>query len=104
MNSFLVPMLARQSYSRSEVAIVSVHFPWVFNCRSFVRHLQSMMPTRNNQSQNYMEKQNKTKTHLLLSVIGRFGPHLTIVMIFVTQNNFKNGPGISDRLLGFYLL
>ena len=24
-----------------------------------------------------------------------------IVMIFVTQNNFENGPGISDRLLGF---
>ena len=24
-----------------------------------------------------------------------------IMMIFVTQNNFKNGPGISDRLLGF---
>ena len=27
---------------------------------------------------------------------------LMIVMIFVTQNNFLNGPGISDRLLGFY--
>ena len=25
-----------------------------------------------------------------------------IVIIFVTQNNFLNGPGISDRLLGFY--
>ena len=25
-----------------------------------------------------------------------------IVMIFVTQNNFSNGPGISDRLLGLY--
>ena len=25
-----------------------------------------------------------------------------IVMIFVSQNNFLNGPGISDRLLGFY--
>ena len=25
-----------------------------------------------------------------------------IVMIFVAQNNFYNGPGISDRLLGFY--
>ena len=24
-----------------------------------------------------------------------------IVVIFVTQNNFLNGPGISDRLLGF---
>ena len=27
-----------------------------------------------------------------------------IVMIFVTQNNFENAPGISDRLLGFYRL
>ena len=25
-----------------------------------------------------------------------------IVMIFLTQNNFLNGPGICDRLLGFY--
>ena len=25
-----------------------------------------------------------------------------IVMIFVTQKNFLNGPGISDHLLGFY--
>ena len=24
-------------------------------------------------------------------------------MMFVTQNNLKNGPGISDRLLAFYL-
>ena len=38
----------------------------------------------------------------ILAVIGRFGPHLTIVVIFVTQNNLKNGPGISDRLLGIY--
>ena len=46
------------------------------------------------------------KNHLLLrvlAVISRFGPHLMIVMIFVTQNNFKNGPGIFDHLLGFYL-
>ena len=45
------------------------------------------------------------KNHLLLrilAVIGIYGPHLMIVMIFVTQNNFQNGPGISDRLLGFY--
>ena len=31
------------------------------------------------------------KTHILLrisAVIGRCGPHLKIVMIFVTQNNF----------------
>ena len=38
----------------------------------------------------------------ILAVIGRFGRHLTIVVTFVTQNNFKNGPGIFDRLLGFY--
>ena len=57
-----------------------------------------------------MRRLNQTKvfeeknTHLMLrilAVISRFGPHLTIVMIFVNQNNFKNGPGISDRLLGF---
>ena len=39
----------------------------------------------------------------ILAVIGRYGPHLMTVMLFVTQNNFKNGPGISDHLLGFYL-
>ena len=39
--------------------------------------------------------------HLLriLAVIGRYGSHLMIVMIFVNQNNFL---AISDRLLGFY--
>ena len=26
-----------------------------------------------------------------------------MIVISVTQNNFQNGPGISDRLLGFYL-
>ena len=26
-----------------------------------------------------------------------------IVMIFLTKNNFLNGPGISDSLPGFYL-
>ena len=34
-------------------------------------------------------------------MIGRYGPHLMIVMTVLTQNNFENGPGISDRLLGF---
>ena len=53
------------------------------------------------------DKQKKIykKNHLLmwiLAVIGRYGSHLKIVMIFVTQNNFLNGEGISDRLLGFY--
>ena len=45
-------------------------------------------PTRtDNQRQKYM----KTKTHLLsriLAVIGRYGSHLMIVMIFVTEKNF----------------
>ena len=51
------------------------------------------------------QRQNMKKNHLLLrilAVISRYGSHLMIVMIFVTQNNFLNGPGISDRLLGFY--
>ena len=42
-----------------------------------------------NQRQKYMKK-----NHLLLqilAVIGRYGSHLMIVMIFVTQNNFLNG-------------
>ena len=49
-------------------------------------HLQSVTPTRNNQRQKYMEK-----NHLLLgisAVIGRYRPHLMIVVIFVIQNNF----------------
>ena len=47
--------------------------------------------------QKYMNKIH----HLLriLAIIGRYGSHLMIVMIFVTQNNFL---AISDRLLGFY--
>ena len=65
------------------------------------------VPTRNNQRQKCMRKtkrkkekekkqKNKQKktnktTHLLLrilAVIGRYGPHLIILMLFVTQNNF----------------
>jgi len=41
------------------------------------------------------------KNHLLLqilAVISRHGSHLMIVMLFVTQNNFLNGPGISVSL------
>ena len=37
------------------------------------------------------EKKEEEKTHLflrILAVIGRYGPHLMIVMLFVTQNNF----------------
>ena len=39
---------------------------------------------------------------VILAVVGRCGPHLMIVMIFVTQNNLLSCPGISDRLLVFY--
>ena len=38
----------------------------------------------------------------ILALTGTYGSHLMTVMIFVTQNNFKTGPGIFDRLLGFY--
>ena len=88
-------------------------FSVVFNCRSLFNEaaylaalhwLRSPFAIRDADS-----KQSKTKiyekNHLLLqilAVIGRYGPHLMIVMIFVTQNNFLNGPGISDCLLGFY--
>ena len=87
----------------------------VFNCRRLfneaaylaaLRRLRSPFAIRDSDS-----KQSKTKiydekkNHLWLrisAVIGRYGPHLMIVMIFVTQNKILNGPGISDRLLGFY--
>ena len=39
----------------------------------------------------YGEKKPEKNPHFLLrilAVIGRYGPHLMIVMIFVTQNNF----------------
>ena len=39
-----------------------------------------------------IKDKNIWKTHLLLrisAVIGRYGPYLMILMLFVTQNNFK---------------
>ena len=70
-----------------------------FNCRSLfneaaylaaLRRLRSPFAIRDADS-----KQSKTKiyekNHLLLrisAVIGRYGPHLMIVKIFVTQSNF----------------
>ena len=58
---------------------------WYWETRSNVKGQQE--PTRtDNQRQKYMNK-----IHLLLrilAVIGRYGSHLMIVMIFVTQNNF----------------
>ena len=71
----------------------------VFHCRSLfnesaylaaLRRLRSPFAIRDANS-----KQSKTKiyekTHLLLRItaaIGRYGPHLMTVMIFVTRNNF----------------
>ena len=84
---------------RPQIAIFSVNFPWVFTCRSLfneaaylaaLRRLRSPFAIRDAES-----KQPKTqtydKTHLLLrnlAVIGRYGPCLMIVTIFVTQINF----------------
>ena len=60
-----------------------------------------------------VSKQSETKiyekTHLLLrisAVIGRYGPHLVIVMIFVTQNNLKRSRNFQPSpwiLLSFLL-
>ena len=103
-------MLARQSYSRLWRSHWGCNFFRTFSEGSVLiavacyrgRLPSSTLstPTRNNQRQKYMMKKTSFGCNRL---IGRPGPHLTIVtMIFVTQNNFKNGPGISDRLLGFY--
>ena len=43
----------------------------------------------------------KIQTRLLLHILavtGRYGPNLVTVVILVTQNNFLNGPGISNRV------
>ena len=90
-------------------------FSMVFNCHSLfneVAYLAALCRLRSrfaicDANLKPLKTKIYEKTCLLLwilavSVIGRFGPHLTIVMKFVTQNNFKNGPGISDCLLGFY--
>ena len=101
-----MPTLARQSYittQHSQIAIFSVHFLFLFivvYCRSLFNEaadlaslcrLRSPFAIRDTNS-----KQSKTKiyekTHLLLrisAVTGKCGPHLMIVMIFVTQNNLK---------------
>ena len=81
-------------------------FSMVFNCHSLfneaaylaaLRQLRSPFAIREANS-----KQSKTKiyekNHLLLrisAVIGRYGPHLMIVMIFVTQNNFSSSSSSS---------
>ena len=102
VNASLVPILARQSYSRLNILRLQFFraFSVVFNCGSLfneaayvsaLRRLrsplwQSLTPTRNNQRQKYM------KNLLLLRTsagISRYGPRLMIVMIFVTQITFQ---------------
>ena len=75
-------------------------FSVVFNCRSLCKEAAYLAALRRVRSpfaiHDADSKQSKTKiyekTHLLwriLAVIGRYGPHLMIVMIFVTQNNIR---------------
>ena len=71
---------------------------WYWETRSNVKGEATRCADWNNQTKIFGRKK---KTHLLLrilAVISRFGPYLTVVMIFVTQNNFKNGPVIPDCL------
>ena len=71
----------------------------VFNCHSLFNEAAYLAALRRLCSpfaiHDANSKQSKTKiyekNHFLLwisAVIGRYGPHLMIVMIFVTQNNF----------------
>ena len=71
----------------------------VFNCRTLFNEAAYLAALRRLHLpvaiHDADSKQSKTKkyekTHLLLwisAVIGTYGPHLMIVMIFVTQNNF----------------
>ena len=71
----------------------------VFNCRGLFNEAAYLAALRRLHSpfaiHDADSKQSKTKiyetNHLLLlisAVIGRYGPHLMIVMIFVAQNNF----------------
>ena len=98
-----MPILARQSYSRlnvpTQTAILQLAFSVVFNCRSLFNEAAYLAALRRFRSpfaiRDADSKQSKTKiyekNHLLLqisAVIGRYGPHLMTVMIFVTQNNF----------------
>ena len=118
VNASFVPILARQSYSRLNV-LSRLHFfrsfSAVFNCRSWfneaaylaaLRRLRSPFAIRDWRRLETIKDENIWNNHLLLrisAVIGRCGPHLMIVVIFVTQNNFFwNGPGISNHFLGFY--
>ena len=103
-----MPILARQSQSRLNVLtglhffiIIFFHsFTAVFNCGSLFNEAAYLAALRRLRSpfaiRDAYSKQSKTKiyekkfTFLLQisAVFGRYGPHLMIVMIFVTQSNF----------------
>ena len=80
---------------RSQIAIFSV----LFNCRSLFNEAAYLAALHRLRSPFAIRDANSKQrqfffflTHLLLrisAVIGRYGPHLMIVMISVTQNNLK---------------
>ena len=83
----------------SQTAIFSIHFPWfliVVACLTRLLNLAALHWLRSPYAiRDANSKQSNTKiyekTYLLLwisAVIGRYEPHLMIVVIFVTQNNF----------------
>ena len=101
-DSLAVPILARQSY---RLNVLRLHFfllffcifSVVFNCRSFFNESSASfaISSASGVTEANSNWQSKTKiyekNHLLLrisAVFGWYGPHLMIVMIFVTQTNF----------------
>ena len=98
VNASLVPILARQSYSRLNVLRLQFFrtFSVVFNCRSLFNEAAHLAVPRRLRSpfaiRDANSKQSKTKIYDFFCFTFccgfRYGPHLMIVMIFVTQNNF----------------
>ena len=104
MNASLVPIFGKTiifTTQRSQIDFPPRTFSVVFNCCSLfneaadlaaLRRLRSLFAIRDANS-----KQSKTKNILkkkkkkllrISAVLGRYGPYLMTVMIFVTQNNF----------------
>ena len=82
---------------RSQIAIFFHTFSVFFNCcglfneAAYLAALRRLRVPFAIHDTMIKDKNIYEKNHLLLrisTVIGRYGPHLMIVMIFVTQNNF----------------
>ena len=86
VNTFLVPNLARQSYSRLNVLRLQFFrtFFVIFNCRSLFNEAPYLAALRRLRSPFAIRDANSKQSDKNLAVIGRCGPHLMIVMIFVT--------------------